>query len=147
METKKFFIGQKVYCAGFSEAGKVVETNCKAYSEYPIKVIFKTSKIGGSILHFSEEGVRMKEQEPTLSTKPYLLEGFSQVVQEDGHFKDFVGKFVKFYNKGEFRCIAKLVAVSVGGNGVRFLCEDGFHTCDEIQPVTLEELKFLNIIK
>jgi hypothetical protein len=147
MKTKKFFIGQKVYCAGFSEAGRVVETECNVYPAYPIKVAFKTSEIATSILHFNNEGVRLKEQEPTLSTRPYLLEGFTQVVQEEGHFKDFVGKFVKFYHKGEFRCIGKLVSVSVGGNGIRFLCEDGFHTCDEIQPLTLEELKFLKVIK
>lgn len=147
METKKFFIGQKVYCAGFSEAGKVVETNCKAYSEYPIEVIFKTSKIGGSILHFSEEGVRMKEQEPTLSTKPYLLEGFSQVVQEKGQFEDFVGKFVKFYNKGKFQFIAILAEIIYENNGVKFLPEGGLNTCEEIQPVTLEELEFLKVIK
>ena len=147
METKKFFIGQKVYCAGFSEAGRVVETECKVYPTYPIKVAFKASEIATSILHFNNEGVRLKEQEPTLSTKPYLLEGFSQVVQEKGHFEDFVGKFVKFYNKGKFQFIAILAEIIYGNNEVKFLPEGGFNTCEEIQPVTLEELEYLKVIK
>lgn len=147
MKLNNFFIGQKVYCAGFSEAGRVVQTDCKTYTKHPIKVVFKISEIGSSILYFNREGVRNGEQEPTLSTKPYILNGFTQVVQDKGHFEDFIGKFVKFYNKDRFQTMAKLAEIVYVDGGVKFLPEGGISPYEEIQAVTLEELSYLKVIK
>lgn len=145
MKLNNFFEGQEVYCAGFSKAGVIKSLSSKVYDGYPIMVEFISKDGRSHVRYFNDDGICAGEEEPTLSTVKYLFKGFTQLPQEEKPFEKFIGKFVKFYNNGEFICIARLAAVSKGVNGIRFLCEDGFTTCNEIQLLSEEELKIIGI--
>ena len=96
----------------------------------------------GNIVNYTSEGFILDDdiiKHPTLATKEYTLEGFTQEPQIN--WNDYIGKWCFFQDDVEFPLyINKLVSVDVRG---KFYDEDCSWEC--CTPLTEEQIKVLNL--
>jgi hypothetical protein len=150
MKINNYFVGQKVYCAGLGE-GYVLNVNDETHKNYPVKVCFPCEKPNelcfSKTFYFNEEGVRLGDFEPTLSTIPYKLKGFSLSTQEPSSYKHLVGIFGKFYKNNEFVKISKLKSVIKHNGKLCFISETNNDYYDSFEPLTIEDVEKLKLLK
>ena len=150
MEINNYFVGQRVYCAGLGE-GYVLNVNDETHKNYPVKVCFPCEKPNelcfSKTFYFNEEGVRLGDFEPTLSTKPYKLKGFSSSTQEPFSYKHLVGVFGRFYKNNKLIHISKLKSVIKCKRNLCFISETNDDFYDSFEPLTIEEVEKLKLQK
>lgn len=144
----KFKIGQKVYDYIFFRNTKGIVKDIK---EVLGKTIVEVD-FSGIIFRYSYDGKLIDRLDnrfitftPTLSTKPYTLENFTQEEQID--WEKFEGVWGIFYDEGKAKVIGKLNGYYPDSRVKEyFSCEQ----CDEngfefYQPLTEEQTKILNL--
>lgn len=96
----------------------------------------------GNIVNYTSEGFILDDdiiKHPTLATKEYTLEGFTQKPQID--WNDYIGKWCFFQDDTEFPLIInKLVSVDERG---KFYDEDC--SWEQCKPLTEEQIRVLNL--
>lgn len=127
METKEkveFYVNQDVFDYTF-KFGTVVQINQSANGEKYLVVMFGNIKnpinydLTGRLIDLQQGYVRVRAINPTLATKEYYLEGFTQEQQID--YREYIDNWGKFgYSKDEIEFIGILKDFRETSEGLQY---------------------------
>lgn len=155
METKEkveFYVNQDVFDYTF-KFGTVVQINQSANGEKYLVVNFGNIKnsvyydLTGRLIDLQQGYVRVRAINPTLATKEYYLEGFTQEQQID--YREYIDNWGKFgYSKDEIEFIGILKDFRETSEGLQYFYpfDDRNIDFEYFEPLTDDEMKYLNNI-
>lgn len=155
METKEkveFYVNQDVFDFAF-KFGTVIKINQTKYGEKYLVVMFGNIKnpinydLTGRLIDLQQGYVRVRAINPTLATKEYYLEGFTQEQQID--YREYIDNWGKFgYSKDEIEFIGILKDFRETSEGLQYFYpfDDRNIDFEYFEPLTDDEMKYLNNI-
>lgn len=155
METKEkveFYVNQDVFDFAF-KFGTVIKINQTKDGEKYLVVMFGNIKnpinydLTGRLIDLQQGYVRVRAINPTLATKEYYLEGFTQEQQID--YREYIDNWGKFgYSKDEIEFIGILKDFRETSEGLQYFYpfDDRNIDFEYFEPLTDDEMKYLNNI-
>ena len=155
METKEkveFYVNQDVFDFAF-KFGTVIKINQTKDGEKYLVVMFGNIKnpinydLTGRLINLQQGYVRVRAINPTLATKEYYLEGFTQEQQID--YREYIDNWGKFgYSKDEIEFIGILKDFRETSEGLQYFYpfDDRNIDFEYFEPLTDDEMKYLNNI-
>lgn len=155
METKEkveFYVNQDVFDFAF-KFGTVIKINQTKDGEKYLVVMFGNIKnpinydLTGRLIDLQQGYVRVRAVNPTLATKEYYLEGFTQEPQID--YREYIDNWGKFgFSKDEIEFIGILKDFRETSEGLKYFYPFNDRNIDYeyFEPLSDEEMKYLNNI-
>lgn len=155
METKEkveFYVNQDVFDYTF-KFGTVVQINQTANGEKYLVVNFEKVKnsvyydLTGRLIIMNQGYIHTRAVNPTLATKEYYVEGFTQEPQID--YREYINNWGKFgYSKDEIEFIGILKDFRETSEGLKYFYpfDDRNIDFEYFEPLSDEEMKYLNNI-
>lgn len=155
METKEkvdFYVNQDVFDYTF-KFGTVVQINQTVDGEKYLVVNFGNVKnsvyydLTGRLIIMNQGYIKIRAVNPTLATKEYYLEGFTQEPQID--YTKYINSWGKFgFSKDEIEIIGVLKDFRETSEGLKYFYpfDDRNIDYEYFEPLTDEEMKYLNNI-
>lgn len=151
-EKVEFYVNQDVFDFAY-RFGTIVKINQTANGEKYLVVNFGNVKnsiyydLTGRLIDLQQGYVRVRAINPTLATKEYYLEGFTQEPQID--YREYIDNWGKFgYSKDEIEFIGILKDFRETSEGLKYFYPFNDKNIDYeyFEPLTDEEMKYLNNI-
>ena len=151
-EKVEFYVNQDVFDYTF-KFGTVVQINQSANGEKYLVVNFGNVKnsvyydLTGRLIFLQQGYVQARAINPTLATKEYYLEGFTQEPQID--YREYIDNWGKFgFSKDEIEIIGVLKDFRETSEGLKYFYpfDDRNIDYEYYEPLTDEEMKYLNNI-
>ena len=154
-ETKEkvgFYVNQDVFDFAY-RFGTVIKINQTKDGEKYLVVMFGNIKnpidydLTGRLIFLQQGYVQVRAINPTLATKEYYLEGFTQEPQID--YREYINDWGKFgYSKDEIEFIGILKDFRETSEGLKYFYpfDDRNIDFEYFEPLTDEEIKYLNNI-
>ena len=155
METKEkveFYVNQDVFDFAF-KFGTVIKINQTKDGEKYLVVMFGNIKnpinydLTGRLIDLQQGYIRVRAVNPTLATKEYYLEGFTQEPQID--YREYIDNWGKFgFSKDEIEFIGILKDFRETSEGLKYFYPFNDRNIDYeyFEPLSDEEMKYLNNI-
>ena len=151
-EKVEFYVNQDVFDFAY-RFGTVVKINQTASGEKYLVVMFGNVKnpinydLTGQLIDLQQGYVHSRAISPTLATKEYYLEGFTQEPQID--YTKYIDSWGKFgYSKDEIEIIGVLKDFRETSEGLKYFYPfiDRNVNYEYFEPISDEEMKYLNNI-
>lgn len=151
-EKVEFYVNQDVFDYTF-KFGTVVQINQTANGEKYLVVMFGNVKnpinydLTGRLIIMNQGYIHTRAINPTLATKEYYLEGFTQEPQID--YREYIDNWGKFgYSKDEIEFIGILKDFRETSEGLKYFYpfDDRNIDFEYFEPLTDDEMKYLNNI-
>ena len=151
-EKVEFYINQDVFDYTF-KFGTIVKINQTTSGEKYLVVMFGNFKnpinydLTGRLMIMHQGYIHTRAVNPTLATKEYYLEGFTQEPQID--YREYIDNWGKFgFSKDEIEIIGILKDFRETSEGLQYFYpfDDRNIDYEYFEPLSDEEMKYLNNI-